>query len=657
MALTTHKYYLFRGYTYLMNLRTQEFRVLLYRFSLGYLFYFIARSLFVIFNIDLLEVDSFIGFVLLCFYGLTFDTAALFYLNAIFLLASILPGTFTTSKAYQKGLFWIYMGFNAVGLGMNFIDIIYYRFNLNRLTSKAFEVLENETNGFALMSSFVLDYWYVFGLYGLSIFLWSKAYKLFKVKRVKADHIPSYIFSSIVIFLITAATSIIGIRGDWRHSTRPITLVHAMEKVEHPSQADVVLNSPFTFIRTYGKNSFSYSDEFEEAEIEEIIKPIKTYTRSTEFDTPPNVVVFILESFGREYWGAMNGSSGIENFQSFTPFLDSLAQHSLVFSNGFANSRKSIHGMPSVLAGVPSFETAYTSSQYANQPIQSLVSITKEMGYSTSFFHGAPNGSMGFLGFSKALGFDSYIGKNEYNNEADFDGIWGIWDEPFFQYTQKKLSEEQTPFLATVFSISSHAPFKIPDQYKGKFKAGYIQMHECVQYTDYAIEQFIASSKNEPWFDNTLFVFTADHGNQSYYELYQKTINRFATPIMFYAPGKSWSEENFELAQHMDIMPTVAQLIGYKKPIRSWGRSLVSADKSSLVVNYFGAGTYFFMNEEYICIYNGTGATGFYKNDDLGLEKNLIKERNELMDALEEKGKMFLQDYNKRIVTGTLGAD
>ena len=89
-----------------MNLRTQEFRVLLYRFSLGYLFYFIARSLFVIFNIDLLEVDSFIGFVLLCFYGLTFDTAALFYLNAIFLLASILPGTFTTSKAYQKGLFW-----------------------------------------------------------------------------------------------------------------------------------------------------------------------------------------------------------------------------------------------------------------------------------------------------------------------------------------------------------------------------------------------------------------------------------------------------------------------------------------------------------------------------------------------------------------------
>jgi len=641
-----------------MNLRIQEFRVLLYRFSLGYLFYFIARSLFVLFNSDLLELNSFTDFVLLCFYGLTFDTAALFYLNAIFIIASILPFTFITSKAYQKVLFFLYMGFNAIGLGMSFVDIIYYRFNINRLTSKAFEVLENESNGFAMLSSFVLDYWYVFLLYGLSIFLWSKAYKLFKVKRVKNIHVPSYVVSSVIIFLITVVTSIIGIRGDWRHSTRPITLVHAMEKVEHPSQADVVLNSPFTFIRTLGKNSFSYSNEFEEAKIQEIIKPIKNYIPSVEFDTPPNVVVFILESFGREYWGAMNGSSGIENFESFTPFLDSLAQHSLVFSNSFANSRKSIHGMPSILAGVPSFETAYTSSQYSNQPIQSIVSITEEMGYSTSFFHGAPNGSMGFLGFSRILGFDSYFGKNEYNNDADFDGIWGIWDEPFFQFGQNKLSEEKTPFLATIFSVSSHAPFKIPDQYKGKFKAGYIQMHECIQYTDFAIEQFIASSKNEPWFKNTLFVFTADHGNQSYYELYQKTINRFATPIMFYSPGKSWGKERFELAQHMDIMPTVAQLIGYDKPIRSWGRSLVSQEEdSSLVVNYFGAGTYFFMNEEYICIYNGTDAIGFYKNDDLGLEENLIEQRNQIMDVLEEKGKMFLQDYNKRIVEGTLGAD
>ena len=640
-----------------MNLRLQEFRVLLYRFFLGYLFYFIARSFFVLFNTDLIEVHTFSEFLKLCLYGLTFDTAALFYVNAIFLLGSIIPGTFVTSKKYQNSLFGVYMIFNSIGLSMNYIDVVYYRFNLNRLTSKAFEVLENESNGFALFLSFLTDYWYVFLLYSMSLFLWVKAYKLLAVKRVEKAHMPSYIISSIVLFVAVAASAIIGIRGDWRHSTRPITLIHAMEKVDHPSQADVVLNSPFTFIRTYGKNSFKYSQDFSEAQIEALIQPIKTYSNLNEFDTPPNVVIFILESFGREYWGAMNGSTEIEGFESFTPFLDSLAKHSIVFSNAFANSRKSIHGMPSVLAGIPSFETAYTSSQYATQPLQSLVSISEEMGYATSFFHGAPNGSMGLLGFSQVLGFDAYYGKNEYNNDADFDGVWGIWDEPFFQFMKQQLTEGANPFLATVFSVSSHAPFQIPEEYDGQFKEGYIPMHKCVQYTDYAIEQFMASSKNEPWFENTLFVFTADHGNQSHYDFYQKTINRFATPVMFYAPNKSWNEDRLDLAQHMDIMPTVAHLMGYEKPIRSWGRSLVGNEDSSLVVNYFGAGTYFFMNEEYICIYNGSDAIGFYSKEDYGLENNLIESRTNAMNALEEKGKAYLQDYNNRIVKGALEAN
>ena len=640
-----------------MNLRLQEFRVLLYRFFLGYLFYFIARSFFVLFNTDLIEVHTFSEFLKLCLYGLTFDTAALFYVNAIFLLGSIIPGKFVTSKKYQKGLFGVYMIFNSIGLSMNYIDVVYYRFNLNRLTSKAFEVLENESNGFALFLSFLTDYWYVFLLYSMSLFLWVKAYKLLAVKRVEKAHMPSYIISSIVLFVAVAASAIIGIRGDWRHSTRPITLIHAMEKVDHPSQADVVLNSPFTFIRTYGKNSFKYSQDFSEAQIEALIQPIKTYSNLNEFDTPPNVVIFILESFGREYWGAMNGSTEIEGFESFTPFLDSLAKHSIVFSNAFANSRKSIHGMPSVLAGIPSFETAYTSSQYATQPLQSLVSISEEMGYATSFFHGAPNGSMGLLGFSQVLGFDAYYGKNEYNNDADFDGVWGIWDEPFFQFMKQQLTEGANPFLATVFSVSSHAPFQIPEEYDGQFKEGYIPMHKCVQYTDYAIEQFMASSKNEPWFENTLFVFTADHGNQSHYDFYQKTINRFATPVMFYAPNKSWNEDPLDLAQHMDIMPTVAHLMGYEKPIRSWGRSLVGNEDSSLVVNYFGAGTYFFMNEEYICIYNGSDAIGFYSKEDYGLENNLIESRTNAMNTLEEKGKAYLQDYNNRIVKGALEAN
>ena len=641
----------------MMNLRLQELGLIVYRFSLGYLFFFIARCLFVLFNKDLLEIAGLFDFLELCIYGLTFDTSAMFYSNALFLLGSILPGTFTTSKNYQKGLFYLYIFFNGLALALNYLDVAYYRFNLSRLTSKAFEVLENESNGLALLGSFLIDYWYLFLLYFGSLYFWAKLYKYLTLERVRTIHLRSYVASSIVLFLLVPGIAIIGIRGDWRHSTRPITLVHAMEKVDHPTKADVVLNSLFTFIRTFGKNNFRISEEFSDLQINQLIQPIKQYESSKEFSTPPNVVVFILESFGREYWGAMNYSRKIENFESFTPFLDSLAQHSLVFSNGFTNSRKSIHGMPAVLAGIPSFDVAYTSSQYSNQSLQSLVSIAEEMEYSTSFFHGAPNGSMGFLGFSQVLGFDKYYGKNEYDNNADYDGIWGIWDEPFFQFTKDKLSENKSPFLATIFSVSSHAPYKIPAQYEGKFKEGYVAMHPCVQYTDYAIARFIESSKKEPWFENTIFVFTADHANLSYFEFYQKSINRFAIPIMLYAPGKSWGEERFDLVQHMDIMPTVAQLMGYEKPIRSWGRSLLSEEDPSLVVNYFGAGSYFFMNEQYICIYNGFEAIGFYDKEDYGLEENLIQNRTKEMDDILVKGKAFLQDYNNRIVKGNLEAE
>ena len=159
-----------------------------------------------------------------------------------------------------------------------------------------------------------------------------------------------------------------------------------------------MLNSLFTFIRTFGKSNFRISEEFSDIQINQLIQPIKQYEPSKEFSTPPNVIIFILESFGREYWGSMNRSRGIENFESFTPFLDSLAKHSLVFSNGFTNSRKSIHGMPAVLAGIPSFDVAYTSSQYSNQSLQSLVSIAEEMEYSTSFFSWSTQWVNGILG-------------------------------------------------------------------------------------------------------------------------------------------------------------------------------------------------------------------------------------------------------------------
>lgn len=537
---------------------------------------------------------------------------------------------------------------------INFIDLEYYRFNLNRMMSSVFEVVKFETNKTTLFFHFLYTHFHLLLIYMFLFVLWIWLYNKIVIDPNKIVKIRNYIISSVLFFLTVSTLAVMGVRGgDLKKSTRPITLIDAMDHVDNPLHADVVLNSLFTIIRTLNQEDFKTRDQFNEDELTEVLNPIKSYNR--DWDTKPNVVIFILESMGREYWGSMNQKTQIPNYISYTPFLDSLAQHSLIYPNAFATSRKSIHGMPSVLAGIPSFKLSYASSSYAKQKIQSVVSLANELDYETSFFHGAANGSMGFQGFSNTLGFDEYYGRNEFNDDSEFDGYWGIWDEPFLQFMSSELDKKKRPFLSTVFTVSSHEPYIIPKKYMGKFEVGNIQMHQCVRYTDFALRRFFEKSKNSSWFKNTIFIFTADHGNQTFYPFYEKTINRFANPLMIYQTESTLIGVDERLTSHMDIYPTVADLMGYQKPFRSWGMSLMNAPSdASFVMNFFGGGSYFIMDDEYICVHNGKKATGFYLAEDKNLEKNLISKRNKSMDALEKKGSMFLQDYFNRIISGDM---
>jgi|TARA_B110000483_G_scaffold93727_1_gene115479 phosphoglycerol transferase MdoB-like AlkP superfamily enzyme len=637
-----------------MNYRIQEIKVLSYRILLVFLFYTSFRLLFIYFNNDILKLTSFGNVLELCYYGLRFDSVAIVYSNLIFLLLSILPLTQITSNGYQKFLFGVYFIFNGIGMMINFIDLEYYRFNLNRMMSSVFEVVKFETNKTTLFFHFLYTHFHLLLIYMFLFVLWIWLYNKIVIDPNKIVKIRNYIISSVLFFLTVSTLAVMGVRGgDLKKSTRPITLIDAMDHVDNPLHADVVLNSLFTIIRTLNQEDFKIRDQFNEDELTEVLNPIKSYNR--DWDTKPNVVIFILESMGREYWGSMNQKTQIPNYISYTPFLDSLAQHSLIYPNAFATSRKSIHGMPSVLAGIPSFKLSYASSSYAKQKIQSVVSLANELDYETSFFHGAANGSMGFQGFSNTLGFDEYYGRNEFNDDSEFDGYWGIWDEPFLQFMSSELDKKKRPFLSTVFTVSSHEPYIIPKKYMGKFEVGNIQMHQCVRYTDFALRRFFEKSKNSSWFKNTIFIFTADHGNQTFYPFYEKTINRFANPLMIYQTESTLIGVDERLTSHMDIYPTVADLMGYQKPFRSWGMSLMNAPSdASFVMNFFGGGSYFIMDDEYICVHNGKKATGFYLAEDKNLEKNLISKRNKSMDALEKKGSMFLQDYFNRIISGDM---
>ena len=592
-------------------------------------------------------IESVEEFFYLCYIGLTFDTSAILYSNVLFILISLIPFKNYSSESFQKKMMILYFTTNLITYSTNFFDFIYYRFSQSRLTTRVFDILENETNKMSLAGSFIYNYWHVFIFFFIMVFLWITLYRKINLKKYTPKYSFKFISFSIITSLMIIFLCVVGMRGGLGNATRPINMVDAHRFVKKGIHADFVLNSPFCFIRTFNKNHFNKKYFMKESEVDKLLNPVRKVNDSIY--SKPNVMILVMESFGREYIGAFNKSRKIENYVSYTPFLDSLSNHSLIFTNAFANGRQSIEALPSILASVPSFKVPFTSSPYSNQEIQSLVSVFKDKGYSTSFFHGAPNGSMGFLGLSNILGFDNYYGKNEFNDNSLYDGYWGIWDEPFLNYVKNETDKLVEPFFSTFFSLSSHEPFYVPEKYKGVFPKGDVQMHQVIGYSDNALKLFFDSAKNELWFENTLFIITADHTNQFWYPFYSSPINRFAIPILFYHPNGSFKGVNDELTHQMDIFPSIVDLVGYDKPINSWGRSLFSNSGKPFSIHFSGT-VYHFITDKYILVFDGDSVIGIYDKEDQWLSNNL-KENSNINFSNEEKYlKAFMQDYMNRII-------
>ena len=592
-------------------------------------------------------IESVEEFFYLCYIGLTFDTSAILYSNVLFILISLIPFKNYSSESFQKKMMILYFTTNLITYSTNFFDFIYYRFSQSRLTTRVFDILENETNKMSLAGSFIYNYWHVFIFFFIMVFLWITLYRKINLKKYTPKYSFKFISFSTITSLMIIFLCVVGMRGGLGNATRPINMVDAHRFVKKGIHADFVLNSPFCFIRTFNKNHFNKKYFMKESEVDKLLNPVRKVNDSIY--SKPNVMILVMESFGREYIGAFNKSRKIENYVSYTPFLDSLSNHSLIFTNAFANGRQSIEALPSILASVPSFKVPFTSSPYSNQEIQSLVSVFKDKGYSTSFFHGAPNGSMGFLGLSNILGFDNYYGKNEFNDNSLYDGYWGIWDEPFLNYVKNETDKLVEPFFSTFFSLSSHEPFYVPEEYKGVFPMGDVQMHQVIGYSDNALKLFFDSAKNEPWFENTLFIITADHTNQFWYPFYSSPINRFAIPILFYHPNGSFKGVNDELTHQMDIFPSIVDLVGYEKPINSWGRSLFSNSGKPFSIHFSGT-VYHFITDKYILVFDGDSVIGIYDKEDQWLSNNL-KENSNINFSNEEKYlKAFMQDYMNRII-------
>ena len=620
-----------------------------------YLVYQIARCEYYFENINYLSytADVFKG-------GLLFDTSAIIYTNALYIVLMLLPWHKKESRGYHQSCKWLYLIINGIALAVNLADSVYFQYTMRRTTTTVFDEFSNEGNLGSIIGTEFLNHWYLVLLFLIvMIALWM----LYATPKA-VTNLRYYYIANITALLIAIPLSIAGIRGGFTTAVRPITISNANQYAQRPTDAALVLNTPFSLIRTIGKNVFTVPTYFESQEqMEALFNPIHVPADSIlssqeERDTcviRKNVAILIVESFGREYIGALNKDLEGGRYKGYTPYTDSLINKSITFRYSFCNGRKSIDGMPSILSSIPMFVEPFFLTPASMNDYTGLAGILSAEGYETAFFHGAQNGSMGFQAFAQKTGFQKYYGRTEYeaaHGTDDFDGTWAIWDKPFMQFYAEEMSKMKQPFMTALFTASSHHPFVIPEKYNKEFPEGSLPIHKCIRYTDMAIGKFFETAARQPWFENTIFVITSDHTNQSDHAEYQTDLGGFCSPIIIYDPSATGGMQD-KIAQQIDILPTILGMLGYAKTYFGFGIDVLNTPaENTWAVNYLN-GIYQYVKYGYVLQFDGTDTKAIYSLEDR-LMKNNLKGKTELQPQMERELKAIIQQYMERMTKNLL---
>ena len=577
-----------------------------------------------------------------------------------FLLLYSLPFPQVIHKITHRIGEWFYIIATSLLLAVNITDIPYFQWTLRRSSFDLFSYLSQSFNGGMgnLASNILVNFWYyVVGFVLIILFLiYLSKHVVLAENRIKEQPVKRkvwYYIRHTVILLCVVACSVIFMRGGLQY--KPINIVDA-GRYARSGNAALVINTPFSMYVTCGKTfSLQKLNYFStEEELSSIFSPksIPLYNPNQE-EKHLNVILILLESFSEEYIGCINGGE-----ESYTPFLDSLSAYCQIYK-GLANGKRSIESLPALFIGIPPLmENDYITSPYAANKTISLPNIFKKHGYYTAFFHGAYNGSMNFDDFALSIGFDNYFGMNEFDGDKtkNYDGCWGIFDEPFLQFAYKKINTFKEPFFTTLYTISSHQPYTIPEEHKGKFKKGDLPVLETIHYSDYAVQQFFEKAQQEPWFENTLFIITADHTSHATKEFYKTSFGKYCVPMFFFHAGDSAfvSEKYF---QHTDLTPSLIDYFNFNDTCYAFGKS-VFQNKENFQVGYSG-NYYQLLCNNYLLLFDGKDFEVFDIKQDSLCQNNINHKvlNNKEVNRYKKLCKAIIQQYNNRMIENRLSKD
>lgn len=630
---------------------------------LAYVVYFVCRIVFLLTNYSSFSDNlTAAHLVEMLRGGFLFDSSAIMYTNVLWIVMVLFPIHLKETPTYRKVCKWLFVVVNSLAVVMNLCDCVYFQYTSRRTTSTVFSEFSHEGNLAGIFGTELIRHWY---LLLIGVVLIYALWRLYLSHNLKRHTICwwRYSLATLVSILLMVPCIVGGMRGGLAHSVRPITVSNANQYVNHPTEAAIVLNTPFSLIRTIGKNVFEEPKYFtDEKQMLSYYSPIHQPAPGTVMNKK-NVVVLIVESFGREYIGSLNRDLDGGKYRGYTPFVDSLLTHSLTFEYTFANGRKSIDAMPSTLSSIPMMVEPFFLTPASMNDLTGLAGMLHDKGYYSAFFHGAQNGSMGFEAFARATGYDKYFGRTEYNadpkggGDADFDGMWAVWDEPYLQHVVRMVNGFKQPFVASVFTASSHHPFKVPEQYAATFKdEGGQPIHKCVRYTDMALRKFFEAASKQPWYKNTVFVLVADHTNQNTHPYYKTDQGLYSIPIIFYTPDGSLETgvKQGVIAQQIDVLPTLMGILGYDKPYIAFGCDVLHTPAAQTWAFNYNNGVYQYFKGDFLLQFDGQKTKALYRFKADPLLKQNLAGKLPNQSQLENELKSLIQQYMHRMTTNTL---
>ncbi len=302
-----------------------------------------------------------------------------------------------------------------------------------------------------------------------------------------------------------------------------------------------------------------------------------------------NVVLVSIESMGAEFLGAYGDGRGL------TPNLDRLARESLWFSRVYATGNRTVRGLEALSLALPPTPGQSIVRRPRNEHLASLGGVLEDLGYEVSFAYG---------GYGYFDNMNTFFGANDYrvfdrtdmaSERIGFANVWGVADEYLFDEVLARLDHlataggsagEARPFFVHIMTTSNHRPYTYPagriDIPPGSGREG------AVKYADWAIGHFLEQARRRPWFDDTVFVITADHGANARGTV-QIPVDKYRIPVFFYAPRHIAPRRVDRLMSQIDIPPTLLGLLGVAYEGKFFGRDMLHAPPDgdrAFVANY-----------------------------------------------------------------------